>query len=416
MSLDDRLRSQLLFLTNLFPFPLDDGASFKAYYTLRYFSRHFDITLVSFYRGQEELVLRNKLGDLCKDIILVPLKRTKWREIRNVILSFMTRKPFLIQRDYSRKMSQAIQTALSRGPFSLIYVDHLHMSQYVRSQEPTKKVLDEHNVEAEIARRYFQIEKNWLRKWLAYIDYRRLKTYEPHECGKYDRVFVVSRRDQQLLEDSAVRKVSCIPIGVDTQKFLPLELNPESKQIVFIGTMYWPPNIDAVHWFCREIFPLIKLKCPDCQLLIIGKKPPPSVLKLARDKGVVVLGYVGDPTEYLKDCAAFVVPLRIGGGIRVKILNALAWGLPIVSTTVGAEGIAVTSGENIFIQDHAEGFAASVIQLIHDLSMREKLSKNGRRLAVTVYEWEKIYAKMDVPLKSSCLLPPQSGERNGGTS
>jgi glycosyltransferase involved in cell wall biosynthesis len=180
--------------------------------------------------------------------------------------------------------------------------------------------------------------------------------------------------------------------------------------------MYWPPNIDAVHWFCREIFPLIKLKCPDCQFLIIGKKPPRSVRKLARDRGVVILGYVEDPTERLRDCAAFIVPLRIGGGIRVKILNAFAWGLPIVSTTVGAEGIAVTSGENILIEDQPEGFATAVIRLMDDLPLRENLSKNGRQLAVKAYDWEEVYARLDVSLKSSEFFPARPGEKDRGAS
>jgi len=416
MSLEYGPRSPLLFLTNLFPFPLDDGATFKTYYTLRYLSRKFEITLVSFYRSQEELAFRKELGHFCKDIIVIPLKRSKWRDIGNVILSLINRKPFLIERDHSRKMWRAIEEVLHRGPFSLIYVDHLHMSQYIRAQEPTKKILDEHNVEAEIARRYSQIERSWLRKCLAYIDYRKLKTYEARECRKYDQVFVVSRNDQHLLENLGVRNVSCIPIGVDTQKLLPLELNQGSKKIIFMGTMYWPPNIDAVQWFCREIFPLIKLKCPDCQFLIIGKKPPRSVRKLARDRGVVILGYVEDPTERLRDCAAFIVPLRIGGGIRVKILNAFAWGLPIVSTTVGAEGIAVTSGENILIEDQPEGFATAVIRLMDDLPLRENLSKNGRQLAVKAYDWEEVYARLDVSLKSSEFFPARPGEKDRGAS
>ena len=416
MSLEYGHRPGLLFLTNLFPFPLDDGATFKTYYTLRYLSRNFEVTLVSFYRTQEELAFREEMGHFCKEIIAIPLKRSKWRDIGNVILSLFNRKPFLIERDYSRKMAKAIEGALQRGRFSLIYVDHLHMSQYVCAQEPAKKVLDEHNVEAEIARRYSQIEKGWLRKWLAYMDYRKLETYEPRECRKYDHVFVVSPRDQTLLEDSGVRNARCIPIGVDTQRLRPLGLNPGSKTIVFIGTMYWPPNIDAVNWFSHEVFPLIKLKCPDCRFVIIGKRPPLSVQKLARDRNIFVLGYVEDPTEHLRDCAAFIVPLRIGGGIRVKILNALAWGLPIVSTTIGAEGIAVTSGENILIADHPEGFASAVIRLIHDLPTREKLSENGRQLAVKAYDWEKVYAELDVSLKSSDFLPVRPGEKDRGAS
>jgi glycosyltransferase involved in cell wall biosynthesis len=416
MSPESGHRPPLLFITNLFPFPLDDGATFKTYYTLRYLCRTFEITLVSFYRSKEELAFQKELGDFCGEVIGVPLKRSRWRDAGNVFLSFFSGKPFLIQRDFSRKMSETIAAVLRRGRFHLIYVDHLHMSQYVRAEEPTKKTLDEHNVEAEIARRYSQIERGWLRKGLAYADYQKLKTYEPRECRKYDQVFVVSPRDQGLLEASGVRNVRCIPIGVDTQRLLPLPLNPGSKRIVFIGTMYWPPNIDAVTWFCKEILPLIKRSCPDCQFLIIGKNPPASVRKLCRDRNVIVQGYVEDPADFLRDCAAFIVPLRIGGGIRVKILNALAWGLPIVSTTVGAEGIAVTSGEHILIEDHPERFAAAVTRLLDDLPMREGLSKNGRQLAINVYDWEKVYVELDVSLRSSDFPPAHPKERDRGAS
>jgi len=163
--------------------------------------------------------------------------------------------------------------------------------------------------------------------------------------------------------------------------------------------MYWPPNIDAVRWFHKKIWPEIKKAHPDVTLTIIGKRPPRSIRRLSSDTGINVLGYEPDPIPILIDCAAFIVPLRIGGGIRVKILTAMAWGLPVVSTSVGAEGIECRNNGNILVRDTHDTFVQAVIDLLQDNCLSNKLAAEARKLVESKYDWRIIYTALQQELK-----------------
>jgi len=387
-------KGEILFLTNLLPFPLDDGASFKTYHTLRYLSHNWDITLISFIRSAEEHKYRGELEKICRGIEMIPIRRSRVKDIVYVFLSLFSRVPFLIRRDYTGKMQKAVDSAIERSNFDLVYVDHLHMAQYVISRS-LWKILDEHNVESELALRYSRIVRHPLKKLAAHLDSRKLRTYEVHTCQRFDQVLTVTEKERETLVRLGVSGVICLPIGVDSKKLKPLNLNPSSKTIVFLGTMYWPPNADAVLWFYRTMFSQIKYRFPDVRLSVIGARPPRAVRKLSADPCVTVTGYVTHPEEHLKDCAAFVVPLRIGGGMRVKILNAFSWGLPVVATTLGVEGIEVTDNMHLLIRDTPEEFAEACIRLIEDRELRARLAGEGRKAVETVYDWEILSKRMD---------------------
>jgi glycosyltransferase involved in cell wall biosynthesis len=387
-------RRELLFLTNLLPFPLDDGASFKTYHVLRYLSQTWDITLISFIRSLDEHKYRSELGKICHRIEMVPIRRSRIRDFVHFILSLVSPKPFLIRRDYSQRMKKAVDEVLGREHFDTIYVDHLHMAQYVHSRTQ-RKILDEHNLESELALRYAKVVKNPVKKLTAYLDYKKMRAYEVRTCRSFDLVLTVTEKERRALLNLGVPDTYCLPIGVDTKKLKRLELNRESKTIVFLGTMYWPPNTDAVLWFFRRIFPLIRRSIPEARLSILGSKPSRAVRKLASDTNVNVLGYVDNPEALLTDCAAFIVPLRIGGGMRVKILNAFSWGLPVVSTTLGVEGIEALDNRHLLIRDDPGDFAQAVTQLIEDRELRMRLSQEGRKAAETIYDWEVLSKRMD---------------------
>ena len=387
-------RRELLFLTNLLPYPLDDGASFKTYHVLRYLSHTWDITLISFIRSLDEHKYRSELGKICHRIEMVPIRRSRIRDFGYFVLSLVSPKPFLIRRDYSKRMQKTVDEVLERAPFDTIYVDHLHMAQYVHSRTQ-RKILDEHNLESELARRYAKVVKHPVKKLIAYLDFKKMRTYEVRTCRSFDLVLTVTEKERQTLLNLGVPETYCLPIGVDTKKLKRLDLNRKSKTIVFLGTMYWPPNTDAVLWFYRRMFPLIRLSIPETRLSIIGSKPPRAIRKLASDTNVNVLGYVENPEALLTDCAAFIVPLRIGGGMRVKILNAFSWGLPVVTTTLGVEGIEALDNRHLLIRDNPGDFANAVVQLIEDRELRMRLSLEGRKAAESVYDWEILYKRMD---------------------
>jgi len=215
---------------------------------------------------------------------------------------------------------------------------------------------------------------------------------------EFDSVLAVTQEDRAELLDAAgvERQIVVIPIAVDVDEIRPVKRRPGANHILHIGTMYWPPNIDAVTWFVREVYPLVRRERPDVEFDVVGSRPPEGLRALnGAGLGINVTGYVEDPTPYLEQAALTVVPLRAGGGMRVKILNALAQGVPIVSTTLGAEGIAVTHGEDILLADDPADLAAACLRVLNDPDEGERLSRNGRALAERRYDYRVACAPLD---------------------
>ena len=183
-------------------------------------------------------------------------------------------------------------------------------------------------------------------------------------------------------------RVVVIPAGVDVEAFRPSPQDEQPETVVFVGAMDWLPNADAVIWFCQEALPAIRQAFPAVQFYVVGKDPSPAVCRLAEGGAVHVTGFVADVRDHLARATVFVVPLRVGGGMRLKLLQALAMAKPSVSTTIGAEGIAVAHGQEILLADDAAAFAQCVIDLLRDPGLRVRLGENGRRLVETRYSWE----------------------------
>jgi glycosyltransferase involved in cell wall biosynthesis len=226
---------------------------------------------------------------------------------------------------------------------------------------------------------------------------RTLAGYEADVCRRFDRVVTVTGEDRRLLQALCAdggRPMTVIPICVDPAEKPLVARKPDARRVLILGTMFWPPNVEGALWFAREVWPRVLRELSDALLTIVGKNPPPAVQQLA-GPNVEVTGYVADPTRYLEESAVFLVPLRAGGGMRVKILDAWCWGIPIVSTTIGAEGIEVHPGENILIADDAPSFAREVIRLLKDPPLAERLRRNGRQSVEEQYNWRTVYAKWD---------------------
>jgi glycosyltransferase involved in cell wall biosynthesis len=193
-----------------------------------------------------------------------------------------------------------------------------------------------------------------------------------------------------------VAPITVIPIAVDTNQLQPIKRRPRSKNIITLGTLHYPPNADGIRWFFNEVFPLIRQYVPDATLTIIGKNPPQDFLNLAaRNPDVVkVTGYVPELAPYLRESALMVVPVRAGGGMRVRILEAFAYGMPVVTTTIGLEGIDALPGKDLLVANSATDFADSVSRLLEDTALQEEFALNGRRLAETKYDWQVILSAM----------------------
>jgi glycosyltransferase involved in cell wall biosynthesis len=243
-----------------------------------------------------------------------------------------------------------------------------------------------------------------LKKWLLGRDWRLLKRYEGRVCWEFDAVLAVSEEDKVALQEASRQNghkaedvaITVIPITVDTDEVARVERRPGADHVIHVGTMYWPPNVDGVLWFAHEIWPLIRARRAETEFDLIGARPPQEVVALAQDGNAIhVAGYVDDLNPYLAQTGVFVVPLRAGGGMRVKILNALAQGLPIVSTSLGCEGIRVTHEQDILIADTPADFAEAVLRVLNDPDLSARLSDNGRRLAETLYDYQAACRPLD---------------------
>jgi len=227
------------------------------------------------------------------------------------------------------------------------------------------------------------------RRVLLQREARLLKEYEGRICRDFDAVTAVSQQDARALREAAASpvEIGVVPITIDVGEVTVVQRRPDANRILYLGSLIWPPSLDGLLWFLRDVLPLIVAKRPDAEVDVVGANPPEEILASSkRDLRIRVHGYVADPTSILESAAVMVVPLRAGGGMRVRILNGLAHGVPIVSTTIGCEGIAVESGRDLLIADSPVAFADSVLQLLDDRELGASMSRAGRRLIEERYD------------------------------
>lgn len=328
-----------------------------------------------------------------------------------MLKSYLSGRPFLIERDDLHPMQETVNRLVQENDFQFIHADQLTMVQFalrgasaVSGKKP-KVIFDAHNAVWTIVERMKENARFFLKPVLA-VEARRVKQYEGELLRTVDHVLAVTDIDQKLLEEALrfskpnesnrVSPITVIPIAVDTQKLQPVNRKVGSKNIVTLGTLHYPPNADGIRWFFNEVFPLVQKRMPDAALTIIGKNPPQDFIELAeRNPGVIkVTGYVDDLRPYLEESALMVVPVRAGGGMRVRILEAFAYAMPVVTTTVGLEGIHGTPDHDVLVADTPADFANRTVELLENASLQEKLAINGRELATKKYDWQAVLSAM----------------------
>ena len=325
--------------------------------------------------------------------------------------SLITHRPFVIQRDQFSSMTQKVEELLGSAKIEAIHADQLWMAQYalqavdgLLDKNQIRTVLDEHNACYQIFKRLAKGENNPLKKLILEREWRILKDFEASSLRCFDNIVTVTAEDHTTLAELGIPKLKTgyspvIPICVDPHEFPPVASQPESNktfEIVHLGTMFWLPNMEGVLWFVNKVWPLVLNEIPQAHFTIIGKKPPVDIQKIPeRYPSISVTGFVREPQPYLERAAAFIVPLLSGSGMRVKILDAWRWGIPVVSTTIGAEGISVRPGENIMIADDPQGFAEAVISLLRQPLTRQLLRQNGLRWVEEHYDWQTVYPAWD---------------------
>ena len=411
---------RILLLTQVLPYPLDSGAKVRAYYILRYLAARHKVTLVSFGRKSDSTAAVDHLSSLCHEIHIVPMNRTRSADMRSLLKSALSSQPFSIVRDERVAMRMKLVEVVANCQFDAIHADQLAMAQYavgaesaMRNRWPQTKpvmVLDAHNAYYLIPQRMAEVTRNRLLRWMLLHEARLMAEYEVDTYQRFGHVLTVTSEDLANIRKlhhfgNGKPRFTMIPICIDAE-IPPKPRNPDSCGLLFLGGLHWPPNADAVRWFLSEIWPLVHAEVPSSRVYVVGTRPPRDIRALGDYFGiehpeqagtapVVVTGYVKDPASFIGDSAALIVALRSGGGMRVKIIEALQWELPIITTSIGSEGINVTSEQDAMIADDPRKFAQAIIDVLRNPKLSKQLSENGRTLVERHYDWHIVYKALD---------------------
>lgn len=412
---------RILLLTQLVPYPPDAGPRIKTWNVLRYLSgKGHEIHLVSFARSHEDKHL-DALRKVCESIHAVPIRRTRAADLTAWIRSQVSGRPFLVERDDMQSMTTLVSDLTAKLGIEAIHADQLTMAQFaLGAREAVGNlhdrpwlIFDAHNATWQIIKRYGR-NVGVLWKPIVQIEARRVREYEGNLVRQFDRTLVVSKADRTSLLRAAYGqsngygtqgidseriggRISVTPIGIDTNEIQPSRANPKTSNILALGSLNYPPNADGIRWFANEVFPRLKRAYADAALTIVGRNPPRDIRKLDERNGesINVTGYVPDLQPYFEAAALMVVPVRSGGGMRVRILEGFARGMPMVTTTIGLEGIEATPGREILVADDPEEFSNAVVDLLRDTRLRKNLARNGRRLVERKYDWRRALAPLD---------------------
>jgi len=383
--------SNILFLSLRFPYPPQRGDRIRAYHFIKELSKKHDISMVSFFESEKEIEQIDELKKYCSKVEVV--KFSPVRAYFNSAFYSFSSKPFQVGYWYSPNMCKKIEWLIESNDFDIIHAQFFRMAQYVTKYAQYPKVLDLADALSLNLHRRAKLDRGFCLP-LVKLEEKRVRRYETEIIKNFDIGTMVSAFDRDyLLNLDESLKLSVIPMGVDHNYFSP-DKKDYKQQVLFTGTMSYFPNYDAVLYFCKEIFPIIKKQLPDLSFYIVGNHPHRKLLQVAC-KDIVVTGYVPDVRPYFNDSAVFVCPLRSGSGMQAKNLEAMAMGVPIVTTSVGFEGLEAVPGKEILIADEPGKFADYVIQLIEDKEFRNEISENARRLVETKYSWHRIVKRLE---------------------
>jgi sugar transferase (PEP-CTERM/EpsH1 system associated) len=369
---------------------------------MRHLARRHEITFVSFADPNEPAENIEGMRQ-----VAVSVETVRRQEVRKGSPQFFARVawhladplPYAVGQYRSRQYRARVRQLLATRKFDLIVCDFLPPMVNLPRRLPCPAVLFTHNVESELWRRHAETASGAMRQALYRVQHRRMMRCEEGALRRFDGLLAVSDNDRQtfarLFPRVDASHIHVVATGVDTEFFTPAPSPADSRELVFTGSMDWLPNEDGMLWFCRDVLPLIKADTPEVSLSIVGRSPTPAVQRLAAERGVRVTGRVDDVRPYMSNAAVFVVPLRIGGGTRLKIFEAMAMAKAVVSTTIGAEGLPVTHDRDILLADDPGSFARAVLRLLRDVDERRALEVAARELVAEQFDWSAVARDLD---------------------
>ena len=357
---------------------------------IKLLSQRHRVSVVTFVDKESEFKYVPELERYCQEVVAIH-RKPPYRRRSPLLLE-----PFVVSEFNSAQMEAEIHRLLSEQDFDIVQVEYTQMAQYVPNTARACTLLTEHEVAFATHRRAFEnLPFSWnkfkaLMGWLMMID------YELKACRRFDKIITLTDADRrELLSFEPGLDIEVVPMGVDSSSFRPQDVPEEPNTLVFVGYFRHSPNVHGIIRFCRDIFPLIRQEVPEAKLFIVGSSPPDEIIRLGKMDNVVVTGWVEDIKPYIARSAVYVAPLWLGTGMRVKILEAWGMAKPVVTTSVGSQGIDCTPGEDVLIADDPQGFAAHTVRLLKDKALREKLGRNGRRQVEAKYDWRVIIQQVE---------------------
>jgi sugar transferase (PEP-CTERM/EpsH1 system associated) len=400
---------KILLLTPQFPFPPHQGTTLRNFNLIAGLAQRHEVHLISF--GDPEGSQGSPVDELCQSVQVFPApQHTMDQRLKGLALS---RLPDMAQRLPSPAFRDALAETLERLDPDVVEVEGIELAQYlfqVADMRGDRKrpllVYDDHNAEYVLQQRAFETDLRQPKRWIAaaysYVQWRRLRAYERRACLAADRVVAVSDTDAAALQRLIPGlEIAVVPNGVDMDYYAapvpPLEAQegPGDLDLVFTAKMDFRPNVDAVLWFSQSVLPLIRRQSPGTRFWAVGKSPHARLAPLAGDPGVVLTGWVEDVRPYIAGAGLYVIPLRIGGGTRLKVLEAMGMGKAIVSTALGCEGFDLVPDQELVVADDPAEFATAVVDLLRDAERRERLGRAARRFAGSRYNWKMIVPRLE---------------------
>jgi polysaccharide biosynthesis protein PslH len=386
---------RILFLHSQIPYPLDTGAKIRTFQLLAHLSRRHEITLACYGQQLDSEALA-AVRRITAEVVLLP-GRTRGHSATALALakSLHNGLPLSVSKYVHPEALETVLRKSRQTPFGLVHVDQPHLVMTAPPLDYAPRLIHEHNIESQIAKRFYEKAQNPLLKRFMLDQYRRMERFETLLWRQADHVVTVSDQDrEQVLAVCQDKNVTVVENGVDLAYFDYTPHPQSDPHLVYTGSMDWLPNEDAVINFEANIFPRIRERYPDAVFTIVGRRPSEKVRRLSQTPGVQVAGTVDDVRPYYARATALVVPLRIGGGSRLKILEAMSAGVPVISTSIGCEGLDVQEGEHLLISDDPQNFAQKTIELVGDVMLQKRLSANARDRVLQKYGWAAIAERL----------------------
>jgi len=370
--------------------PLDSGGQLRTYNILRCLASEHELTYLSYYGGsRDETYEREIVGHIPGTVSVYTgaPDATPGEHYLDYARRVIWRAPYAVSKFTDKRVQRLLAEWMQQRRFDVAVCDFLSSTLNFPRELPLPTALFQHNVETVLWKRRAEFEVKWLERMISKLEYAKMRRYEPAQVRRFHHVIAVSGADRDTMSAMVPSaNISVVPTGVDLNKFqYDPGLRPQGLDVVFTGSMDWKPNIDGVEFFCKEVWPEVLAGIPNARFLIVGRRPNQRVKDLA-SASVEVTGTVPSIVEYLRRASVFVVPLRIGGGTRIKIYEGMAMGKATVSTTIGAEGLDVTHGQDIILADDPSSFAKAIIQFLQDDAMRRRFEAAAAATAGK-YDW-----------------------------